>query len=122
MPRGGARIGAGRPTGSKARGLRITERMLARAELSDTSNPLQYMLAVMADTNLKHNIRLQAAIAAAPYVHPKLASVEIKGNAEAPLQVTADLSSALSALAELARTSGGPVIDLLPSEVTEIES
>ena len=121
MARGGARIGAGRPAGSKARGLRITDRMLARAELSDTANPLQYMLAVMQDDKIKPNIRLQAAIAAAPYVHPKLSSVEVKGN-DKPLQIQTDLGQALAALAEMACQRDGQILELLPSEIEDVEA
>ena len=122
MARGGARIGAGRPAGSKARGVRITERMLAAVELSDKSNPLQYMLAVMQDEKVKVNMRLQAAIAAAPYIHPKLSSVEVKGDNERPLQIQTDLGQALAALADMARQRDGQIIELLPSEIEEVEA
>lgn len=122
MARGGARIGAGRPAGSKARGVRITEKMLAAVELSDKSNPLQYMLAVMQDEKVKVNMRLQAAIAAAPYIHPKLSSVEVKGDNERPLQIQTDLGQALAALADMARQRDGQIIELLPSEIEEVEA
>jgi hypothetical protein len=122
MARGGARVGAGRPAGSKARGIRITDRMLAKVQLSDTANPLQYMLAVMQDDKQKPSLRMQAAIAAAPYVHPKLSSVEVKGDNDKPLQIQSDLGQALAALADMARQRDGQIIELLPSEVEEIEA
>lgn len=122
MPRGGARAGAGRPTGSVSkRGVRLSKQVLANLELNSAVNPLQYMLAVIQDDRQKPNIRLQAAIAAAPYVHPKLSSVELKGDSAAPLQVQSDIGQALAALAEIARQQSGQVIELLPSEITDIE-
>lgn len=122
MPRGGARVGAGRPTGSVSqRGVRLSKQVLANLQLNNQLNPLQYLLAVMQDDKQKPNVRMQAAIAAAPYVHPKLASVEMKGNEAQPLQVKSDIGQALAALAELTRQQSGQVIELLPSEITDIE-
>ena len=123
MPRGGRREGAGRPTGSVSkRGVRISKQVLANLELNSRTNPLEYLLGVMQDDRQKTSIRMQAAIAAAPYVHPKLASVELKGNQEQPLQVKSDIGQALAALAELARQQSGQVIELLPSEITDVEA
>jgi len=76
--------------------------------------PLAYLLAIMSSPtdDIKLSERIQCAIAAAPYVHPRLASVEVKGDASAPLQVQSDIGQALKALAELARTR---TIDLEPA-------
>jgi hypothetical protein len=38
--------------------------------------PLDFMLAIMRDECLPLSIRLKVAMAAAPYCHPKLASIE----------------------------------------------
>jgi len=65
--------------------------------------PLDYLLDVMNDAQQALKDRLSAAIAAAPYVHPRLSSVELKGNTAAPLQVQSDIGQALRALAEMAR-------------------
>ena len=120
MPRGGRREGAGRPTGSVSqRGVRLSKQVLSNLELSNQINPLQFLLAVMQDDRQKPNVRMQAAIAAAPYVHPKLASVELKGDEAQPLQVRSDIGQALAALAELARMQHGQTIELLPSEITD---
>lgn len=41
--------------------------------------PLDYLLAVMRDADKPADIRTDAAKAAAPYVHPKLAAIEHSG-------------------------------------------
>jgi hypothetical protein len=72
--------------------------------------PLAYMLAVMNNDKETSSVRLQAAIAAAPYVHPRLASVEVKAENNTTLQIESDLGKALRELAEIARLRG-PIID-----------
>ena len=42
--------------------------------------PLEYMLSVMRNTNEDPDVRLDAAKASAPYVHAKLASIEVNAN------------------------------------------
>ena len=105
MPRGGARIGAGRKTGSTDAkfGKVSAERVLNRTGTGPDKMPLAYMLAVMNDIKQKATVRLQAAIAAAPYVHPRLASVEVKSDNVTTLSVESDLGKALRELAEIAR-------------------
>lgn len=56
--------------------------------------------------------RMDAAIAAAPYVHARLASIELKGDSAAPLKVESDIGQALKALAEMARSRTGDAGDL----------
>jgi hypothetical protein len=41
--------------------------------------PLDYMLGLLRDESLPPDMRFEAAKAAAPYVHPKLATTEHKG-------------------------------------------
>ena len=60
MPRGGSRTGAGRPKGSKTRGVTALSK-----------KPLPYLLEVMRNEEIDMELRVRAAIAAAPYVHPK---------------------------------------------------
>jgi len=48
--------------------------------------PLEYLLSVMR-TSGDEGARIDAAKAAAPYVHPKLANVELSGNKDQPLQI-----------------------------------
>jgi len=44
---------------------------------SDGITPLEYLLQVMRDEGREPNVRIDAAKAAAPYVHAKLSSVEL---------------------------------------------
>ncbi|MCC0013684.1 MAG: hypothetical protein H6877_10245 [Rhodobiaceae bacterium] len=49
--------------------------------------PLEYMLGVLRDENMTPESRFEAAKAAAPYVHPKLAAVEHTGKDGGPIEV-----------------------------------
>ena len=75
MARGGSRPGAGRKPGAPNKATQ--ERQKAVAESGMT--PLDYLLSVMRDTEMDTDGRLEAAKAAAPYVHPRLAAVELSG-------------------------------------------
>ena len=110
MARGGARVGAGRKAG---KGISFNIEKVSKAiELSPKTTPLAHMLYVMQDKNVKASVRLQAAIAAAPYVHPRLASIEMKTENNSALKIESDLGKALRELAEIARLrSTGPLID-----------
>ena len=124
MARGGARLGAGRPAGRtelEARGRRLQREINKKIALEAGKSPLDFLLLVMQDTDNKINLRMQAAVAAAPYCHAKLSSVEVKGDPAAPLQVQSDIGQALAALAELARQQSGQIVDVLPADVKEIE-
>jgi len=114
MARGGRREGAGRPTGGKGLTFRW-DKVAAAIEMSPDKTPLAHLIAVMQNEAMKDSVRLQAAIAAAPYVHPKLSSVEIKGDAAAPMKVQSEIGQALASLAELMRqrkTIDGDVVDV----------
>ena len=71
MGRGGARAGAGRKPGSKTQ---LTKQALKRA--GEGITPLEYMLQILRDENEDKAQRFEAAKAAAPYVHPRLAQTE----------------------------------------------
>lgn len=75
MAHGGARKGAGRPKGSANR---LSAEAREAALVSGVS-PLDYMLSRLRDETLDHDIRMDAAKAAAPYIHAKLAAVEHSG-------------------------------------------
>lgn len=79
--RGGKRPGAGRKKGA------VTKRTqeITAAALAEGLTPLDYLLKVMRNEKEDEARRLDAAKAAAPYVHPRLAAVEHSGNAEKPL-------------------------------------
>ena len=68
--RGGKRAGAGRPTGAK--NVQQTARQEAAAKAAEGIMPLDYMLSVMRDETAESDRRERMAIAAAPYLHPKL--------------------------------------------------
>lgn len=74
MAVGGARPGAGRKKGGVNR---LTAEAVAKG--NDGLSPLDYMLAVLRDTKESPDRRLDAAKAAAPYVHPKRAPVDGDG-------------------------------------------
>ena len=72
---GGARKGAGRPPGSANR----KTREIADRAAQEGLTPLEFMLQVMRDEANEPRDRLSAAVSAAPYMHPKLASIEHTG-------------------------------------------
>lgn len=108
MAKGGFRVGAGRKTGTSDREMRKVnvEKVLQSIGSGPDKTPLAYMLGIMQSdrTDIKMSERIQCAIAAAPYVHPRLSSVEVKGDANAPLQIQSDIGQALAKLAEIARS------------------
>ena len=101
MPRGGHRPGAGRPKGSKQ--VRSSAPLIRRAKAAGKPMPLDYLLDVMNDPEQGLRERLSAAIAAAPYVHPRLASVHVNAEIKDTTKLSNDLLKALSDLAEIAR-------------------
>ena len=72
--RGGKRVGAGRKKGEPNK---RTAEAIAAAEATGIT-PLDYLLDVMRNSG-DDKMRMTAAIAAAPYVHAKLSSVELSG-------------------------------------------
>ena len=99
MSNGGSRAGAGRPKGSKQ--VRSSANVIRAAKASGQPMPLDYLLNVMNDTQQALKDRLSAAIAAAPYVHPRLQSVAIESTRREPIQVQTELGEALKALSNL---------------------
>jgi len=81
MSHGGARSGAGRKPGVSTRMNEEARKKAAEGGLM----PLDYMLAILRDEDLPQESRMDAAKAAAPYVHAKLASVEHKGDGGGPM-------------------------------------
>lgn len=74
MPRGGHRPGAGRPRKHPKPAPEVQKESAQSLPLqvSATTQPLDYMLAVMRDANSDPEMRARMAVAAAPYVHPKM--------------------------------------------------
>jgi hypothetical protein len=75
MARGGKRANAGRKPGSITR----KTRDIAEKALQAGLTPLDYMLAQMRDEKNAKELRMDAAKAAAPYVHARLAAIEHSG-------------------------------------------
>lgn len=83
MSHGGKRPGAGRKAGSAT----TRTREIANA-VAEGLTPLEYLTSVYRDENADEAKRIDAAKAAAPYVHAKLNSVELKGDPDNPVAVT----------------------------------
>lgn len=75
MARGGQRRGAGRKKGATSQ---KTKERLAMAEkaIGDGITPLAYMLQIMNDQAADPQRRDDMARAAAPFVHPRLTSID----------------------------------------------
>jgi hypothetical protein len=94
--RGGSRIGAGRPKGaSNSKAL-----ALAKKAMDEGLTPLEYLLQVMRDESNERAARLDAAKAAAPYMHPRLSSVDVK-NSDGSLKPEPVQDGVLGALARI---------------------
>ena len=78
----------GRKTGGRQKGARNRATAEARAAAEATGIlPLDYMMSVMRDDKAEPKRRDAMAIAAAPYLHPKLSAVEAKPNEPAGAEV-----------------------------------
>ena len=82
---GGARPGAGRKPGS----LNSRTRAIAERVIADNMTPLEVMVEAYMKLKEEGNVVEAAKIAkdAAPYIHPRLANVEMSGDAENPLEM-----------------------------------
>ncbi len=78
MARGGSRQGAGRKKGSTGKRTALARQVADQALISGEA-PLDYMLRVMRDETAPSARRDAMAVAAAAYVHPRLAAVEHSG-------------------------------------------
>lgn len=83
MAHGGSRSGAGRKPGATTK---MNEAARAKA-LEGGISPLEYMLDILRDPKRDDGLRFEAAKAAAPYVHAKLAAVEHSGPDGGPVQL-----------------------------------
>ena len=79
--RGGARKNAGRKPGAATTKTREIANKASEAGIT----PLEYILSVMRDETTEPRERLSAAVAAAPYMHAKLSSVEVSGKDGGPI-------------------------------------
>lgn len=75
-------MAAGRKTGGRTAGVPNKATVKRQAEIAASGlTPLDYMLAIMRDAQADDELRFEAAKAAAPYVHPRLASIDNTGEA-----------------------------------------
>ena len=74
-------MAVGKKTGGRKKGTpNKRTQALAVEAVGEGETPLAYLLGVMRDMERDVAVRLEAAKAAAPYVHAKLASIEHSGN------------------------------------------
>lgn len=85
MARGGFRSGAGRPKGAQNRKSREDIEAIEASGLT----PLQYLTSVYQDAEADEAKRIDAAKAAAPYVHAKLTTTTLQGPDGGPIQTEA---------------------------------
>ena len=78
MSRGGKRQGAGRKPGATT----TKTREIADKAAAGGITPLEFMLSVLRDESAPTDARFEAAKQAAPYIHPKLSSIEAKIDAD----------------------------------------
>lgn len=77
----------GLKTGGRKKGAPNKSTLKRKESLAASGlNPVDYLLQVMRDTGNDTGIRIDAAKAVAPYLHPKLANVQISGDQDNPLQ------------------------------------
>lgn len=83
MARGGSRPGAGRKQGSVNK---LDQEARAKVLESGEETPLDFLLKVMRGAEHEFPHRLDAAKAAAPYVHAKLSSVDLGNKDDKPFE------------------------------------
>lgn len=87
--RGGARPGAGRKPNIPNKVTLVKAAEIAAEGLT----PLQFMLSILRDTKKTDEERMDAAKAAAPYSHPKLANIDANITAKFDLGAMLDAIS-----------------------------
>lgn len=79
----------GKKTGGRKKGVPNKVTLEREAEIKASGlTPLEYMLRVMRDEKAPEERRDDMAKAAAPYVHPKLASVDMNASLSGNLKLT----------------------------------
>src|SRR5215469_12548811 len=113
MAWGGARPGAGRKPGQATK---MNERAREEA-LAGGISPLAYLLQIMRDEEQGQATRMDAAKAAAPYVHARLATIEHSGDTEVRYTISAEPMTAEQWKAEIAKDAP-PLLDGLPKKMS----
>jgi hypothetical protein len=89
VPRGGKRAGAGRKKGSATK----KTRKVADAVAEGGITPLEVMIDAMRRLHKARRYTAAAGVAqhAAPYVHPRLSAVTLRGDQQAPIRLVEEL-------------------------------
>jgi len=87
----------------KRLGVARRKRAAAEPAVSEGLTPLQYMVDVLRDESQTHAVRMDAAKTAAPYMHPRLATAEMRE------QDAQWLSEFMKAVVQRAQQQGGGV-------------
>jgi hypothetical protein len=78
----------GQKTGGRQKGTPNRATAAKAQEIAESGlTPLQFMLDVMRDPSQEYPVRMDAAKSSAPYVHPKLASIEHTGDPDNPVVI-----------------------------------
>ena len=81
-------MATGIKTGGRKKGVPNKATAAKQAEIAASGlTPLEVMLDVMRNEGNEQSVRLDAAKAAAPYVHPKLANIDAKIEGDVGLKV-----------------------------------
>lgn len=83
--KGGARINSGRKPGSPNKKTAEVQKRIAETGIT----PLDYLLMVMRDPGGEPKERINAAVAAAPYVHAKLSAIDLSGSVKLGVTIMA---------------------------------
>ena len=122
MPRGGSRPGSGRPKGSMTK----KKRLLVEEAQAHGVTPLGWMLAVLNNPEADEARRDRMAIAAAPFVHPKLVSARhdlVRGDEAARTNVFVEQISVIAVEPGRFLTSAEarePIVEILPEPPQQV--
>ena len=115
MPAGGKRAGAGRKPGGAGRGnyarpeaLRNLAKRTVQEIVTTANDPLKILVELAGNPSVDTALRVQAASAAAPYIHPRLSASVVATasttNAKDARALTDDIMARLDRMAPLAAT------------------
>lgn len=125
MPRGGARSGAGRKAGSAAgqvQVLRKVSRQRIAEAMQDGRDPLAVALEIAFAKDVPTPLRLQAALGALPFCHPRLSAQMIDSRS---VRVDVDAGAAmgrLSAALDRLAPAGAPPVLTATAEPVEADA
>jgi len=98
---GGARQGAGRKKGAST----TMNEAARKSALASGQSPLEFLLNAMRDNGRDFHTRLDAAKAAAPYIHAKLSNVDMTAKIEKDVTALSDAELLSIAAASSANSS-----------------